>query len=973
LTSSPPLRTGFLPKGNFMTDTGRAKLPALPRVNAQDPALRNWVTAVTERLEVREGSRGNPAERVVTQRELEDLMSKVHVLQSKPVAGPGETLIALGGGMSAAVSINAFAESLRNTRLYRDLLTRLDDPSRFHAINQYTRDVLTRSIAAEAAARGADIQRTEKILQTSNESLAMTVDELTAAVFDNWAGLRTVNAVFANKVTAESIQVTQLEASLGDYYLDGTPGRVALESSMTATADRVDGLAGEYMVKINAGNAVAGFGLAASEDPLGNTESSFIIQADTFAVVPPYNFSQEGAPSATIVGQMWYVPSTKVSYRATATGTAGWIPFTPKIPFGIDTTTGTIYIDGQVRINAGGTQLADVGAATDGKSTYAAPVYQRAASAPAAPATGTGTFNFGTNVLTPPAGWYVSPPAGTDQLYISTTTFSTVGQTATATAGTWSTPYISAQDGTPGTSTFLYSVFARAASAPASPANNTGAYNFGANTGTPPAGWSNTIPTGTDPIYAVTTMASISGATGTDSTLSWSTPVMMAQNGVDGINGSRSAVLDMYKWSASAPSTFPRGTSTYTWGTSQFTAPATLNGWALTPPAPVAGQTLYIARTVYADNGSSLTTDVTWGATSAIVLSSAGVNGVNGQRVGVLEVYKWAASIPTGYPSGTSTYTWSTGAFTAPSTANGWSLLPGAAVAGQTLWGISVSVSDNATTSTSTAYWLSSTVYAVGAAGTHGTRGSMTFYTTGSSWSDTTANNKVTAVTGSSTKIIGDTCTISNGSSYTGTKYWSGTAWVDPGVILDGNLLVTGTVSASTINSGTLAANNVTFSTEAGTLNFGNAVEEDYTVMKVQASTSTNWALYVGLGSTYLAGGTTFASKIFCNNLDALGTIRSTSQITPASGTGIEVLYTAGNGIIQAYDRSTNAYKALVLSGSLVTINGGTGLKVSDGFGCNTKSPQTAKATPANATDLATAIALVNNLKATLIANGIAS
>lgn len=48
-------------------------------------------------------------------------------------------------------------------------------------------------------------------------------------------------------------------------------------------------------------------------------------------------------------------------------------------------------------------------------------------------------------------------------------------------------------------------------------------------------------------------------------------------------------------------------------------------------------------------------------------------------------------------------------------------------------------------------------------------------------------------------------------------------------------------------------------------------------------------------------------------------------------------------------------------------------LVVTGGFGANGTTAQLAKPTTANATDLATAIALVNNLKATLVANGISS
>lgn len=89
-----------------------------------------------------------------------------------------------------------------------------------------------------------------------------------------------------------------------------------------------------------------------------------------------------------------------------------------------------------------------------------------------------------------------------------------------------------------------------------------------------------------------------------------------------------------------------------------------------------------------------------------------------------------------------------------------------------------------------------------GANGANGTRGSMTLYASGASWSDATANSAVTTATGSSTKVIGDTVTISNGSSFAETKYWGGENWLSPGVVIDGNLLVSGTVSASRLSAG---------------------------------------------------------------------------------------------------------------------------------------------------------------------------
>jgi hypothetical protein len=82
-----------------------------------------------------------------------------------------------------------------------------------------------------------------------------------------------------------------------------------------------------------------------------------------------------------------------------------------------------------------------------------------------------------------------------------------------------------------------------------------------------------------------------------------------------------------------------------------------------------------------------------------------------------------AATTPTTFPSGTSTYTWASGAFTSPTTANGWSLLPGASSAGFTLYGCQVVYVDNLTTATSTVTWTTSTAYAIGAAGANGANG----------------------------------------------------------------------------------------------------------------------------------------------------------------------------------------------------------------------------------------------------------
>lgn len=318
----------------YTRDTGKARLPALPAVNAQDPSLRNWISAVAERLEVREGSRGNPFERAVTLRDLEAATAGlVQITDSgKPDPNAANT-IPLGNGLSASINIDRFIESLRNTRLFRDLLKRLDDPTRFDDLASEIRTVLLRSIADEASKRGADIQRVDTKIEDVNRSLAMTVQEITAALGSNAAGIREVQASYVSSTEATATKVTQLESSLGNYYQDGSTGRVRLEEQLTTQANYVNGLRGQYTLKIQAGGALAGFGLAASEVN-GVPESAFIISADKFAIVSP-NYS----------GGLTFNPSAN------------------NVPFGVDANgiylNNNVYVRGQMRVDTGGKTLAD--------------------------------------------------------------------------------------------------------------------------------------------------------------------------------------------------------------------------------------------------------------------------------------------------------------------------------------------------------------------------------------------------------------------------------------------------------------------------------------------------------------------------------------------------------------------------------------------------------------------------------------
>ena len=275
------------------TDTGVARLPALPKVNLQDPALSNWVNAVTERLQVREGERGNDNERAVTLRELRAMTGQVQgitqLLTEGKTPGAGEVVVDFGGGMSATMRVEAFARSILDSPLFQSLAKTLDDPSRFDHLAQEIRDELVRSIADEASKRGAAIRDVQTIIQSNERSMAMVIREVTASVRQASAGMRATQAAWSDGQRAMATNVLQLQASLGNYYQDGTPGRASLEQEMTVVAGYAEGLRAQYTLKVQAGGALAGYGLAA-EDVNGVTSSAFIIMADKFAIVAP-NYS----------------------------------------------------------------------------------------------------------------------------------------------------------------------------------------------------------------------------------------------------------------------------------------------------------------------------------------------------------------------------------------------------------------------------------------------------------------------------------------------------------------------------------------------------------------------------------------------------------------------------------------------------------------------------------------------------------
>lgn len=209
-----------------------------------------------------------------------------------------------------------------------------------------------------------------------------------------------------------------------------------------------------------------------------------------------------------------------------------------------------------------------------------------------------------------------------------------------------------------------------------------------------------------------------------------------------------------------------------------------------------------------------------WSAVIKIVGEDGqdGIDGTNGVRTAIMVLYQWATVPPTVFPTGNSTYTWATAAFTTPAGAGAWTQIPGTPGPGQVLYACQQRLANTGTDPTTVIGWSTGTAYVVGRAGTDGIRGNLTGYSNSvfppvfstAPWNgatdDANASTIIWRMRGNAGSppndahlAIGDTVTLrTSGNTAVATKYWSGGAWVDPGALYSGNVIVGGTISGGT-------------------------------------------------------------------------------------------------------------------------------------------------------------------------------
>lgn len=217
-----------------------------------------------------------------------------------------------------------------------------------------------------------------------------------------------------------------------------------------------------------------------------------------------------------------------------------------------------------------------------------------------------------------------------------------------------------------------------------------------------------------------------------------------------------------------------------------------------------------------------------------------------------------------------------------------------------------------------------------GADGAPGQRGSQTLYISGSVWSDAAAD---AATTGAN--VLGDTVTISNGSTFVSVKYWNGSAWIPPGVVIDGSLIVTGSVTAAKINT-----NGLTVRDNSGNVILGTGFALDWTKLVATGQTGTagitnsnitigsNGALSGAGGGSVTIGGLGYTGDLNATNGASIG-----GNLTGTFNATQVAAYFAANAISSTYISNLAADKLIagtiaagvVYAGTLSSFNANLG------------------------------------------------
>ena len=195
--------------------------------------------------------------------------------------------------------------------------------------------------SAAAAASSASTAST-KANEASQSAAAANTSKVNAATSAANASTSASNAATSESNAAGSASsaadsLSSVQAIANGY---NTTVNAAIQQRMIARAASDGTALAEYSVVTDVNGRIAGFGLGTEVTASGGAASStFGIRADKFYIAPPTDYSQEAQPSSGTTGQLWFKPSTKVTYRYNG---SAWVVFNTIAPFIVQTTPTTV-------------------------------------------------------------------------------------------------------------------------------------------------------------------------------------------------------------------------------------------------------------------------------------------------------------------------------------------------------------------------------------------------------------------------------------------------------------------------------------------------------------------------------------------------------------------------------------------------------------------------------------------------------
>jgi len=144
----------------------------------------------------------------------------------------------------------------------------------------------------------------------ANNALSEAINTIWAAVGDGTALVQSGTSTTTNRTNAIASAWQQVQATLRDPATGQILTSVAGRAEFITANSKIDGLSGQYTVKLDAGGYVAGYGLASGKDINGRAYSKMYFRANTFAIGSP-NGSVDPLTGEAVGAQIPFIVKTE--------------------------------------------------------------------------------------------------------------------------------------------------------------------------------------------------------------------------------------------------------------------------------------------------------------------------------------------------------------------------------------------------------------------------------------------------------------------------------------------------------------------------------------------------------------------------------------------------------------------------------------------------------------------------------------